>query len=38
LRRALAELRARLGDTESILAEAALESYLRQTMNVAIKA
>lgn len=37
LRRALAELRARLGEAESITAEAALEPYLRQTISVAIK-
>ena len=37
LRRALAELRAKLGETESIPAEAALEPYLRQTLNVALR-
>ena len=37
LRRALAELRARLDETESITAEAALEPYLRKTISVAIK-
>lgn len=37
LRRSLAELRARLGEAESIPAEAALEPYLRQTIGVALK-